>query len=57
MKTMKTMGILFCLAAVSAGAALLGRNSSAENAANLAGKPAIAPSWEPQTVEGETIHQ
>src|SRR5690242_2478146 len=55
MKSMKTMGILFCLVAIFAAAVLHVHQTSAENVPNSTDKPAIAPRWELQNVDGHTV--
>jgi thiol-disulfide isomerase/thioredoxin len=55
MRNLKMFGALLCLVAIFGVVALFARRSAAENAANSTGKPAVAPSWELQNVDGQTV--
>lgn len=51
----KIMGIAFGLAALLAASVLLVQSSSAESATSSTDRPAIAPGWKLQTVDGKTL--
>jgi thiol-disulfide isomerase/thioredoxin len=55
MKNLRIIGIVSCLAAMSAGVLLLAQNTGAEASASPAVNSASAPSWKLQDLDGRTV--